>query len=110
MSPCPRVPIFLSSHFLSWQIDGIKKAEGTQAVIVENNQDVHGVAVQIKTDTISGSGLSSLTVRFQSNGNILEDLYISFKHMTYEALSKSCHDQLQFPTDFQNCSSKSLDI
>ena len=55
-------------------------------MIVENNQDVHGVAVQIKTDTISGSGLSSLTVRFQSNGNILEDLYISFKHMTYEAL------------------------
>ena len=65
-------------------------------MIVENNQDVHGVAVQIKTDTIfSGSGLFSLTVRFQSNGNILEDLYISFKHMTYEALSKSCHDQLQ---------------
>ena len=88
-----------------WQIDGIKEADGTQAVIVENNQDVHGVAVQIKTDTISGSGISSLTVHFQSNGKVLESLKIYFKHMTYEAQAKvammGCNSRPTFQLQFK---------
>ena len=83
-----------------WQIDGIKEGGGTESVKVQD-QDVHGVSVQIKTDTISDSGSDQyLTVFFKSNGQMHEQLHIQFDdRMTYQFLS--CNSNaMQFPTDF----------